>query len=769
MLKKFVATLMSTVMICSAFCFNVSASEEDAALVAMADTTISGSGITVETINTHGTGKGEDLIILMDTSGSLSYESLAAEKDLVKDYSRYVISANSSSRVAVITFDRNVNLICEYTRDLDKLNAAVDKTVADGLTYMAEAIDLAIDTIQSDDYNAVKEIYIISDGMPNGSEYVKGYDGLALFSRSDYPDCWSDDIACANAALEGAYRLHKSGFYITTQGVYDFDVNNPVYDSDRLAVDLMRRMANPPERAFIDNDWGDVIIPDVIVEEETETTTKGTTGGNSSDKAVVKRDDGTDKANSGRTERNTNRADDVYYYGALKDFPLIETYEITNKEGAVSAVSNMVDLISADSSISIDDDDVNLELVNFANEAIALASSQELPSDGILTAEIVDNAAQDAKDAKKAVDNLLDSKNVDLINPTLTSANIVSSSNTVQIDENVDALSIDNLNIIVGDGAGRITFGKDFISENANADEPIIISFEVEGAETAADDVSVTSNEETDETEEVAASNVPSAAFTTNLKTFSRPVVLSLNLISNASPTYQGVTGPDGYAVSKPNNSTRKIDFRATANGTYTVKNVTSLDFTDINTLSSAQQDTLRKLYAHGLIEGKSKTSFAPTTTLTRAEFTTLLVKTMGEYDPHYKGTSGFVDMKNQWSAPIIAKAKDLGIIAGYDSDNTFRPDNKLNNEQLYHLLGLAFTKSNKKASANTSAQISKLSDGSSIAPWAQKNVAVSLQYNIYVPREDGAFASRNEVTRYSAAVAMGNLFDKAQFTASWK
>ena len=141
----------------------------------------------------------------------------------------------------------------------------------------------------------------------------------------------------------------------------------------------------------------------------------------------------------------------------------------------------------------------------------------------------------------------------------------------------------------------------------------------------------------------------------------------------------------------------------------------------------------------------------------------------MGEYDPNYKGTSGFVDMKNQWSAPIIAKAKDLGIIAGYDSDNTFRPDNKLNNEQLYHLLGLAFTKSNKKASANTSAQISKLSDGSSIAPWAQKNVAVSLQYNIYVPREDGAFASRNEVTRYSAAVAMGNLFDKAQFTASWK
>lgn len=749
MLKKFTAMLMSVVIFNASCCFTVYAEETEQPVVLTADETASGSSVVDTTVDFRKLDK--KLVVVMDTSGSMyggnEIEAISSTKEYVsKLFEKY----NNKVAVALVSFESYAELELDFTTDYLKFTKTLDNLDFDGVTNMDDAFSFTNDYLKNSPKVNDTEILFVTDGIPCDGSQLEPSKFINFVDK----DVSLSDIKYAEYVYYYVKNCLDKKWTVKTVGVYDgIEINSDEYNFIKT---FLSAISNPPGNSNLIID-GEVIIG-TITEENIETTTEHS-GGNSSNKAVVdKLKEEPETQNTQSIQENT----DIYEYGELSGFPLIETYNVNDTDSAVAAINDMINLIDQ-KQYDVEKDEVNLEMINFIEEAIALSASKTLADDSALDESTINELKAKADATKTEVEALLKSKNIELINPLLTNINIVTDS-TVKIDSNVKNLSVDNINVIVGDGNGSIIIGKDFINENIS-DEDIIISLSVDGAEEGESD----NTDISDDVNEVAASNdIPACTLTTNIKNFNKPITCSLRLISNVAPTYQGVNGPDGLVVSKPNNSTRKIMFRATSNGTYTVKNVTSLDFTDINALNAVQKDTLRKLYAHGLIEGKTKTSFAPTTTLTRAEFTTLLIKTMGEYDPNYNGTSGFSDMKNQWSAPVIAKAKKLGIIAGYSSDNTFRPDNKLNNEQLYHLLGLVYTKNNKKATANIEAQLSKLKDNATIATWARKNTAVSLQYGIYVPREDNTFASRNEVTRFNAAIAMGNLFEKAQFTGGW-
>lgn len=781
MTKKFIAFIMSVVMLCSMCSFGVFGGDTQKKSISLEayDTVTTGTAFVPD-------GSGTDAVVLLDLSGSMGGEDGSDAKEYIKEYARQILS-ESNSRVALTTFTNEFDTKITYTNDYNEFVQAVDNVDYSGGTDMQCGLVNVVDFIKNNAKNRKIEIFFITD-CNDYSGMLGAESTLTKFKNwEEYAD---DTIFGLNSSLnsndllyaERTYNyvkneIHSNGWLMKTQGVY-----KGLYDVVEVsfAKDFLSALANPPGNTDINVSFDEDEL--ITVEPYTETTTEEeytetttVSGGKSSSKAQFGggssdgRTETTTEAVTEGTDGVVQEPEEIYEYGALADLPLIETYNINSQSAAVDAVTDMVGRIEADSSIDINNVDVKDELANFADEAIGLSAQAALGDDGAIDAETISSLADTALSTKAAVEKALSDSGVTLERELLSSVTFNSDGN-IQLGTDVTSLPVDNLHIDVP-GGGRITLGSQFVEENAS-DEPIIISFEIEGAEDEdVDTASVTSEEDAAE-DEVADFAGLVGRYTINVASPKVTPVCSISAINGVTTEYQGVKGPDGLAVSKPNNSIRKIQFRPTSSGQYTVTNVTKLDFTDVNSLSSTQRDTLRKLYAHGLVEGKTATTFAPQTTLTRAEFTTLLLKTIGAYDPGYTGKSGFKDMNGVWSEPIVAKAKSLGIIAGYDSDNTFRPDNKLNNEQLYHMLGVTYTKVNSRAAAVTSSQvsseISRFADAANIGQWARQNIAVSVLSGFYTASTSGNFNPRNEVTRYNAAISINRLFERAPFEGRW-
>jgi len=75
-----------------------------------------------------------------------------------------------------------------------------------------------------------------------------------------------------------------------------------------------------------------------------------------------------------------------------------------------------------------------------------------------------------------------------------------------------------------------------------------------------------------------------------------------------------------------------------------------------------------------GVVQGYPDGTYKPTDEINRAEFTKIVVASLYT---DLKGKNCFSDVKDEWYAPYICKAKDEGIIDGYP-DGTFKPADKI-------------------------------------------------------------------------------------------
>lgn len=428
----------------------------------------------------------------------------------------------------------------------------------------------------------------------------------------------------------------------------------------------------------------------------------------------------------------------------------LENYKIDSVDTAVETVGSVIDYINENE--DIDDLAVQSKLTNFIDEAIGLSATADIPKDSVITKDFINTLENKAYITKYKMNNMLNEKGIELYRDTLTSIT-VKAKDKIQLSPDIDTLAVDNIHIDMVDNAGRMSISRDFV-ENNLTDEPLTLSF----------------------CEDHLMGDAIIGKFSTSHK-LKTPITLSLSLIEKSSfdilnqiskdVDYFAVKGSDRYMVSMPNAVTDKIQFRTTDSGEYQVSYIDKLDFSDVVDLSNTQQDILRRLYARGVISGKSETLFEPNSTLTRAEFTTMLLKAIGKYDTEYKDNTGFVDMQNHWAASMVAVAKDMGVISGYDEDNTFRPDNNINNEQFYHILGITYTMANPKMQLNESlvdSIISNFNDSYDISQWAWNNIAITVSANIFVNSQSGNFNPKVDLTRLNAAMAMDNLFEILPF-----
>ena len=92
--------------------------------------------------------------------------------------------------------------------------------------------------------------------------------------------------------------------------------------------------------------------------------------------------------------------------------------------------------------------------------------------------------------------------------------------------------------------------------------------------------------------------------------------------------------------------------------------------FADISGIDA--ETAILKLNAAGIINGMGKKRFAPEKSVTRAEFATMAVKSLGIFED---AESGFADVrKTDWFYPYVSLAYKYGIVFGV-SEQEFNPN----------------------------------------------------------------------------------------------
>ncbi|MBP3359534.1 MAG: S-layer homology domain-containing protein [Clostridia bacterium] len=157
-----------------------------------------------------------------------------------------------------------------------------------------------------------------------------------------------------------------------------------------------------------------------------------------------------------------------------------------------------------------------------------------------------------------------------------------------------------------------------------------------------------------------------------------------------------------------------------------------------------------------GIISGRSGETFDPDAPVTRAEFASLIVKTMGLADTAYENT--FFDVITEdWYSGYVQAAKNAGYVTG--SGGLFRPNDKITREEIAKIVVSAY-------SVKTKTEITKggalyYSDLEEISSWAYDYIVNAVNFGFVNGVSEYAFAPKASATRAQAAVILKRLLDK--------
>ncbi len=169
----------------------------------------------------------------------------------------------------------------------------------------------------------------------------------------------------------------------------------------------------------------------------------------------------------------------------------------------------------------------------------------------------------------------------------------------------------------------------------------------------------------------------------------------------------------------------------------------------------------IEKMVKLGLVSGISTTEFAPNRTITRAEFSALLVKALGIV-PSIQISGRFYDVPaNAWYFNVVNTAADSGLITGYTA-TTFGPNDPITREQIAVMISRALSYKGKNTGSYTRiVNMLQYEDLQYISSWAADSVAAVVEQEIMKGRSTTQFAPFENTTRAEAAVIILRMYNK--------
>lgn len=172
------------------------------------------------------------------------------------------------------------------------------------------------------------------------------------------------------------------------------------------------------------------------------------------------------------------------------------------------------------------------------------------------------------------------------------------------------------------------------------------------------------------------------------------------------------------------------------------------IDFKD--TASHWAREYIGKLAARGVVNGMGDNYYQPDASLTRAQFLTMLSKTIYGLDPSQSASAGFTDVPaTEWYYNYVNWGYANGIVNGID-EVTFAPNANITREQMAIMLS-NFARSTELVLPETGAGTS-FTDSAAISPWASESVSKIVSSGIMSGYPEGNYNPQGKATRAEAA-----------------
>ncbi|MCK9858914.1 S-layer homology domain-containing protein [Paenibacillus sp. ATY16] len=152
-----------------------------------------------------------------------------------------------------------------------------------------------------------------------------------------------------------------------------------------------------------------------------------------------------------------------------------------------------------------------------------------------------------------------------------------------------------------------------------------------------------------------------------------------------------------------------------------------------------------------GIINGYPDGSFRPDASVTRAEFSTLVVKAFALRLEN--GGKEFEDTRNSWARESIGILANYGVISGYP-DGTFHPDQKITRAEMVAILSRILILPSNSGKANTFIDV---------APqhWAKMMIEEAAAAGIIQGKGENRFAPDDNLTRAEALTVILRVLKK--------
>jgi hypothetical protein len=198
------------------------------------------------------------------------------------------------------------------------------------------------------------------------------------------------------------------------------------------------------------------------------------------------------------------------------------------------------------------------------------------------------------------------------------------------------------------------------------------------------------------------------------------------------------------------------LKFQPDSSGRYAAAYV-DVSFTDLNQTAWART-MIESLAAREVLQGVGQDRFAPSRTVTRAEFVELLLNAL-QLKENASAESGFADVdQDDWYFDAVTTASRLGIVSG-KSDGSFGAKEEISREDMAVMLSRAFQYAGLAIDTSHSSG-QTFSDEEKIASYAQEAVDRLFATGIIKGFEDGSFQPKASATRAQAAAVIYKLLN---------
>ncbi len=170
-------------------------------------------------------------------------------------------------------------------------------------------------------------------------------------------------------------------------------------------------------------------------------------------------------------------------------------------------------------------------------------------------------------------------------------------------------------------------------------------------------------------------------------------------------------------------------------------------------------KEKIEILASRQIIDGDGQGNYKPNMGITRAEFATLITKTLRLETKSSK--TGFKDiLENEWYAPYIKASKDAGIVKGV-SETEYQPQRIVNRQEMTAMVIRAYKLiNNTELTEKEIKEIERFIDNKKISDWARKDIYIAKALKLVKGRSKDKFVPKSETLRGEAATLIYRLLE---------